>query len=91
MGDAGEGLIDADARIQERREQLEQAKKDAREQSGRNPAVSAELESLRLARAELARQLEATTNERRRAMLTEALAEIDRRMAGLQATAGGGT
>jgi len=84
MGDAGEGLIDADSRIQERRDQLEQAKKEARERSERDPAASAELESLRLARTELARQLETTTHERRRAMLVDALAEIDRRMAALQ-------
>jgi hypothetical protein len=36
---------------------------------------------LRLARTELERQLEATTNERRRAQIAEAMAEIDRRMA----------
>jgi hypothetical protein len=85
MGDAGEGLIDADARIQERRDQLEQAKKEARDQHGRDPVLDAQVESLRLARAELARQLEATSNERRRAVIVDALAELDRRMAELQA------
>lgn len=87
MGDAGEGLIDADARIQERRDQLEQAKKEAREQQGRDPVLDAQVESLRLARAELARQLEATSHERRRAVIVDALAEVDRRMAELQAKA----
>ena len=39
------------------------------------------LESLRLARTELERQSAATTNERRRAQIADAIAEIDRRMA----------
>jgi len=81
MGDAGEGLIDADARIQERRDEIEQARKESRGRDTRNPAVVQQIESLRLARAELGRQLEVTTHERRRAMLVEAVAEIDRRMA----------
>jgi chromosome segregation ATPase len=85
MGDAGEGLIDADTRIQERRDEIEQAKKDSRERDTRNPAVVQQLESLRLARAELRRQLETTAHERRRAMLAEAVAEIDRRMAEVEA------
>jgi hypothetical protein len=82
MGDAGEGLIDADARIQERIEEL------ARERAGRiaspalhDPELVRSLESLRLARTELDRQLEKTTNERRRAQITQAMTEIDRRMA----------
>ena len=85
MGDAGEGLIDADARIQERRDEIEQAKKESRERDTRNPAVVQQLESLRLARAELGRQLEHDLHERRRAMLVEAVAEIDRRMAEAEA------
>jgi len=90
MGDAGEGLVDTDARIQERRDQLEQAKKEARERRDRDPAVTAEIESLRLARAELARQLEATSHPQRRAVLVDALAEIDRRVATLHGKAAGG-
>jgi hypothetical protein len=38
------------------------------------------LESLRLARTELECQLEATTHERRRVQIREALEEINRRM-----------
>ena len=85
MGDAGEGLIDADARIQERRDEIEQAKRESRERDTRDPAIAQQLESLRLARTELGRQLEATSHERRRAMLVEAVAEIDRRMAEIEA------
>jgi len=35
---------------------------------------------LRLARTELERQLEATTNDRRRTQLRQAIEEVDRRM-----------
>jgi hypothetical protein len=38
------------------------------------------LESLRLARTELDRQLVATANERRRAQIAQAIEEINRRM-----------
>ena len=81
MGDSGEGLIDADSRIQERREELERERtrnRTARPQ--RDPAKVAALESLRLARIELDRQLAATTHERRRAQIAQAIEEINRRM-----------
>jgi hypothetical protein len=81
MGDAGEGLIDADARIQERMEELERERNQQRAgKPVRDPEKVQALESLRLARLELDRQLTATTNERRRAQITQAIAEIDRRM-----------
>jgi hypothetical protein len=80
MGDAGEGLIDADSRIQERMEELERERKQARTKVVRDPEKVRALESLRLARTELERQLGATTNERRRDHIMQALAEIDRRM-----------
>ena len=47
----------------------------------RDPDKMQALESLRLARTELERQLEATTHERRRAQIAQAIDEIDRRMA----------
>jgi len=81
MGDAGEGLIDADGRIQERMEELERERKQERAaRPVRDPEKVQALESLRLARLELDRQLSATTNERRRAQITQAIEEIDRRM-----------
>jgi phage terminase large subunit-like protein len=83
MGDAGEGLIDADSRIQERMEELERERVSARTHS-RTPEelrVLESLESLKLARRELEGQLAATTHERRRAQIAQALEEIDRRMA----------
>jgi hypothetical protein len=81
MGDSGEGLIDADGRIQERMEELERER--TRLQHGkpvRDPVKMHALESLRLARTELDRQLLATTNERRRTQIAQAIKEINRRM-----------
>ncbi len=88
MGDAGEGLIDNDARIQERRDELEQARKAARGIDTRDPAALQLMESLRLTRADLTRQIQATTHERRLAALTEALADLDRKIAAAAAKLG---
>jgi hypothetical protein len=81
MGDAGEGLIDADARIQERMEELERERAQTRRRDVRDPEQVRALESLRLARTELERQLAATTHTGRRAQIQQALEELDRRMA----------
>ena len=83
MGDAGEGLIDADARIQERLEQLEQARAERRAGPPPDPEAFRALESLRLARADLERQLRTTPHDARRAMLTQAIADLDTRLAAL--------
>jgi hypothetical protein len=80
MGDAGEGLIDAEARIQERMEDLERERTQKHNKTVRDPERLRALESLRLARTELERQLEATTHERRRAQLADAITEVERRM-----------
>jgi hypothetical protein len=81
MGDAGEGLVDNQARIQERLEEIERERAERQQADTRDPEARRALESLRLARAELVRQREATTHERRRAMIDDAIAEIDRRSA----------
>lgn len=86
MGDAGEGLIDADARIQERMEELERERRQQNVKPIKNREEMQALESLRLARTELERQLEATTNERRRTQLLQAIEEIDRRAAEMRKT-----
>ncbi len=86
MGDAGEGLVDAESRVQERQEELERERAEKRTGGPQSPeAVETQRarESLRLARAELDRQLQATTHEARRAQLTHAIAEVDRRMSEL--------
>jgi len=84
MGDAGEGLIDADSRIQERMEELARERAERRSEVVRDPEAVRELESIRLARTELQRQLDATTHDRRRAQLTQALAELDKRTKALE-------
>ena len=89
MGDAGEGLIDAESRIQERMEELERERSGARRRCG---DATRGAEGARVARVAAAganraveRQLDATTHERRRAQIAEALAEVDRRMAEVSA------
>ena len=85
MGDAGEGLIDAESRIQERMDELARARADKAAAEVRDPEAVREMESLRLARTELERQLDATTHERRRAQLAQALEEISKRSAAVEA------
>ena len=88
MGDAGEGLIDQDSRIQERMEDLERERAKARLRDVRDPERMRVLESLRLARTELERQLATTAHERRRDSIGQAMAELDRRIAATSARLG---
>jgi ABC-type phosphate transport system auxiliary subunit len=84
MGDAGEGLIDADARIQERMDELEQARKKAKQGVLHgDPEKTRQLESCRLARTELQRQLDTTTHQARKQQLKQALVELDKRIKAL--------
>ena len=80
MGDAGEGLIDAESRIQERMEDLERERSQKNARPVRDPELVRALEGLRLARKELERQFASTTHDGRRAQIGKALEEIDRRM-----------
>jgi hypothetical protein len=80
MGDAAEGLIDADSRIQERMEELQRERAQKNAGAVRDPARLQLIESLRLARTELERQFAVTTHERRRTQLQQAIDEIKRRM-----------
>jgi hypothetical protein len=80
MGDAGEGLIDADSRIQERMEELARERAERNAPPLPNPEIARELESLRLARVDLERQWQETSHEARRKVLTQAIAEIDKRI-----------
>jgi hypothetical protein len=79
--DDSETLIDADARIQERVEQLEQERRRRTRPADADTTLVETLESLRLARTDLERQLTATTHELRRNQIRTAMAEVDRRMA----------
>ena len=82
MGDSGEGLVDAEARIQERMEELEAERRSRT--GGRppvNPERARELESLRLAKSNLERQAEATTHPVRKQQIQLAIDEIEKRLA----------
>ena len=85
MGDAGEGLIDADARIQERMEELERDRVQSKKKDTRDPEKVRAFESLRLAKTDLERQLQATQHEGRRAQLGQAIGEVDRRLTEMSA------
>jgi hypothetical protein len=87
MGDAGEGLVDAESRLAERMEEREQEKRKARAAGkGGDPERARQLESLRLAKTEMERQLELTAHDARKKQLREAIAELDRRTAALSKT-----
>ena len=81
MGDAGEGLIDADSRLQERMEELEESRKVAKNTKPlEDPERVRTRESLKLARTELQRQLELTQHPARRTQIGQAVQEIDKRL-----------
>lgn len=84
MGDSGEGLVDAESRIQERMEELQRSREQARRPAVANPEQVRKLESLKLARTEMSRQLGASTHPARKKQLAEAVAEIDRRIAEME-------
>ena len=85
MGDAGEGLVDAESRVQERLEELAREREERpRAQDVRDPEAVRAIESLRLARADLEQQLNATTHERRKSVLRDAIAEVEKRIAAAQ-------
>ena len=82
MGDSGEGLVDADARIQERIEEREsERKRRGNALPTPDPERVRELESLRLAKAELERQAATTTHPVRTQQLQAAIAEVEKRLA----------
>ena len=84
MGDSGEGLIDQDSRIQERMEELARARAERGAADVKDPEAVREMESLRLARTELEHQLESTTHDRRRTQLTQAIGDVDKKIAELK-------
>lgn len=81
MGDAGEGLVDAESRLAERMEEREQEKRKARQGArGGDPERTRQMESLRLARTEMQRQLDVATHDARKQQLAQAIAELNRRL-----------
>jgi ABC-type phosphate transport system auxiliary subunit len=88
MSDSGEGLVDASSRLAERMDELEEERRQANNGSRRvDPARARALESLRLAKADIGRQLASVSHEARRQQLAMALAELERRLADLEQTA----
>jgi hypothetical protein len=85
MGDAGEGLVDAEARIQERMDELERERSARAAPPPPNPEAANRVESLRLARVDLQRQADATTQPKLKAVRAQALADLDRQLAQAQA------
>jgi len=84
MGDAGEGLVDAESRLAERMEEREQERRKASQGvKTHDPERARQIESLRLARTEMQRQLELATHAARKQQLSQAVAEIDKRIAAL--------
>ena len=84
MGDSGEGLIDNEARIQERMEELQRNRERARRPAVTNPEVARQIESLELARKEIIRALESATQPARKTQLAAALADIEGRITELK-------
>lgn len=83
MGDAGEGLIDAQDDFQERLAERERLREATVKGPKLDPVREREKKSLALARAELSRQAENTAHPVRRAQIETALAEVERRIASL--------
>jgi hypothetical protein len=80
MSDAGEGLVDAEARLQEQMDAREQDRRRRGSQTFKDPEKMRQQESLRLAHVELEHQLGATTHPVRREQINHALAELDKRI-----------
>ena len=81
MGDAGEGLVDAESRLAERMDEREEERKKARTAvKSADPERASQLESCRLARTEMQRQMELASHQARKQQLSEAIAELDRRI-----------
>ncbi len=83
MSDAGEGLVDAEARLQEQLDAREHERRRRGLAAGVDPEKLRAKESLRLAKAELNRQFGVAQHPVRKEQLEAAIAEIDRRMADL--------
>ena len=84
MADAGEGLIDAQNRIQERMDEREEERaRRASQKADHDPERIRRAESLRLAYTELSRQLQATSHSTRKQQLVSALAEVEKQLKAL--------
>ena len=83
MGDAGEGLVDAESRFQERLAEREQEQLKRRGAPPADPERKRKIVSLQLARIELKHQDAVTQNPTRKAQIQQAVKELDRQLAKL--------
>lgn len=83
MGDAGEGLVDAEARIQERLDELAEEKKARHNKVVVDPVKAREVESLKLARTHIEQQLAATEHDLRKRQLKAALTQVEKHLKSL--------
>jgi hypothetical protein len=81
MSDAGEGLVDAEARLQEQMDEREQERR-RRSLGGavKDPERERALASLRLAKAQLEQQLQGNPHPVRRQQLELAMKDIEKRL-----------
>jgi hypothetical protein len=82
MSDAGEGLVDAEARLQEQMDAREHDRK-RRGPKVEDPEKHRATESLKLARADMERQLVLTAHPIRKEQIAAALKEIDKKLASM--------
>ena len=82
MSDAGEGLVDAEARLQEQMDAREHDRK-RRGPKVEDPEKHRATESLKLARADMERQLALTAHPIRKEQIAAALKEIDKKLASM--------
>lgn len=83
MGDAGEGLVDAEARIQERLDEIAEEKQARLKKVVVDPAKAREVASLKLARTDFERQMAATEHDARRRQLKAAIEQVDKQLKAL--------
>ena len=66
--------------LEKKRKREEEKKKARQTAKGGDPERLRQLESFRLAKTEMQRQLDVTTHQARKQQLTQAIAELDRRI-----------
>jgi hypothetical protein len=83
LGDAGEGLVDAEDRMQERLAERQQQldRKKGKPRTAEEVERERKLNTLQMSRKELERQAAATTHPLRQEQIRLAIADIDRRIA----------
>jgi hypothetical protein len=80
MSDAGEGLVDAEARLQEQMDAREEERKRRAAVSVKDPERLRAQESCRLAISQLEQQLAVTQHKVRRDQIQSAIKDLKRRL-----------